>query len=86
MVKRKILLDRELVYVDFHKDEGYTHLRSKQARRSFDIPTKIIPHHLRAIGSDFFLTEIFEYPETKEESKPYSQWYVRETLESSDLT
>ena len=80
MVKRRILVDKEPVYVDFHKDAGVTHLRSKQVRRSFDIPTQIIPYHLRTIGSCFFLTMIWELPETEEEGKPRDHWEIYEVL------
>ncbi|ABW25378.1 hypothetical protein AM1_0310 [Acaryochloris marina MBIC11017] len=78
MVKRKVLVDTEPVRIDFHLNGSFTRLKSLQFRRQLEIPTQIIPAHLRAIGSCFFLTQIYEYPEPGEEGKPCFRWQIQE--------
>ncbi|MGV0105532.1 hypothetical protein NSTCB13_04274 [Nostoc sp. DSM 114160] len=58
------LLDRETVRVIFHMDGRYTRVIWERSENTvwagigwiFDIPTDVIPYHLRAIGSHFLLS------------------------------
>jgi len=87
MVKIKFIFNKEPVRVDFHQNARMTHIRFEKISFRDDIPTEVIPYHLRNIGSRFLLTTIAKYPENVEEaksferSKDYYQYQIHEILD-----
>ena len=75
--------EKEPVYVDSHKNGGYTHLRFENVLRSIDVPTQIIPAHLRNIGSRFLLSWRHATPDSYEEGDAFdkSEYYKFEVHE-----
>jgi predicted sulfurtransferase len=63
-MNERFLLARETVRVIFHLDGGYTKVVWEMSENTawggtgwiFDIPTHVIPHDLRIIGSCFLLS------------------------------
>ena len=63
-MKEEFILEREIVRVIFHLNDGYTQVIWQRSENTawagkgwiFDIPTDVIPFNLRIIGSCFVLS------------------------------
>lgn len=63
-MKKKFILEKEIVRVIFHLNDGYTQLIWQRSENTawagtgwmFNIPTHVIPFDLRIIGSCFLLS------------------------------
>jgi hypothetical protein len=82
---RKGEIYHNLVRVVFHLNGGFTRVSLEGLFADIEIPTRVIPLHLRAIGSRFVLVRNTTIPEDVAEINEWraTDWYIVEELVTS---